>query len=73
MSGSPSPLRNRNNNNNGLDPRKSIGNVYLTPNKSSHPNNYDKISKMVDNCVKMECAGCRKLIPTHLFYDHLIS
>ena len=21
----------------------------------------------------MECLGCRKLIPTHLFYDHLVQ
>lgn len=28
---------------------------------------------MIESCVKMECVGCRKLIPTHLFYDHLLS
>jgi hypothetical protein len=48
--------------------------VYLTPNKSTTTNNnFDKLAKMIDNCVKMECAGCRKLIPTHLFFDHLIQ
>lgn len=26
---------------------------------------------MIENCIKMECVGCRKLIPTHLFYEHL--
>jgi len=33
----------------------------------------ENIYKMIENCVKMECSGCRKLIPTHLFYDHLHS
>jgi hypothetical protein len=47
--------------------------VYLTPNKRSHPNNIDQLSKMIENCVKMECSGCRKLIPTHLFYDHITT
>lgn len=56
---------------------------YLTPNKSSarsinHTSNkavfaIENIYKMIENCVKMECAGCRKLIPTQLFYDHLNS
>jgi hypothetical protein len=36
-----------------------------------HPNQGAKMQKMLENCVKMECIGCRKLIPTHLFYDHL--
>lgn len=30
-----------------------------------------KLYKMIEHCLKMECAGCRKLIPTHLFFDHL--
>lgn len=58
---------------------------YLTPNKSSSKSMnqtsqqahsvfaIENIYKMIENCVKMECAGCRKLIPTHLFYDHLNS
>jgi hypothetical protein len=33
----------------------------------------ENIYKMFENCVKVECAGCRKLIPTHLFYDHMNS
>lgn len=59
---------------------------YLTPNKSNRsmmmntnniPNSTQimidaKLYKMIEYCVKMECAGCRKLIPTHLFYDHLM-
>ena len=40
-----------------------------TPNKG----NGEKYAKMIENCVKMECAGCRKLIPTQLFYDHLLT
>lgn len=47
--------------------------VYMTPNKSSTPHNLEKLSKMIDNCVKMECAGCRKLIPTQVFFEHLIQ
>ena len=31
----------------------------------------ENIYKMIENCVKMECTQCRKLIPTHLFYDHI--
>jgi DNA-binding transcriptional regulator GbsR (MarR family) len=67
--------------------RRSFKDVasYLTPNKSSsksmnHTSQQahsvfavENIYKMIENCVKMECAGCRKLIPTHLFYDHLIT
>jgi len=28
---------------------------------------------MIDACVKMECLGCHKLIPTVQFYEHLID
>lgn len=53
--------------------------AYLTPDKSSRSvviQNMSqviesKLQKMIDNCVKMECIGCRKLIPTHLFYEHI--
>lgn len=66
----------------GSDIKKSFRDVasYLTPNKSSsksmnHTSHsvfaVENIYKMIENCVKMECVGCRKLIPTHLFYDHL--
>lgn len=65
------------------DLRRSLKDVtYMTPNKSNRSiiikqNNSQmiqgKLYKMIENCVKMECNGCRKLIPTHLFYDHLIS
>lgn len=67
------------------DLRKSMKDGgYMTPNKTNrsminpltqipnHNQSIDsKLYKMIENCVKMECAGCRKLIPTHLFYDHL--
>jgi hypothetical protein len=52
--------------------------TYMTPNKSNRsmmntnniPNSTQvmidiKLYKMIENCIKMECAGCRKLIPTH--------
>ncbi len=66
--------------------RRSFKDVasYLTPNKSSSKSvnltsqaahsvfAIENIYKMIENCVKMECSGCRKLIPTHLFYDHLV-
>lgn len=45
----------------------------MTPNKNSTPNNNEKFQRMIDNCVKMECSNCRKLVPTHLFYDHLVQ
>jgi hypothetical protein len=65
------------------DLRKSLKDVaYMTPGKSNrsmingnNPNSTQfidsKLYRMIECCVKMECAGCRKLIPTHLFYDHL--
>ena len=67
------------------DLRRSLKDVtYMTPNKSTRSmiNNVNalqtqllesKLLKMIENCIKMECAGCRKLIPTHLFYEHLIQ
>eukprot|EP00347_Sterkiella_histriomuscorum_P020750 403336615 len=70
ISGSPLPS----------DIRRSLKDVtYLTPNKSNRShliNNHSqvmetKFQKMIDSCVKMECIGCRKLIPTQLFYDHI--
>ena len=42
---------------------------YVTPNKTKN----ESYVKMIENCVKMECAGCRKLIPTHLFFEHLMT
>jgi hypothetical protein len=57
---------------NTIDMRHSIKETYLTPTKQQATPTEDKLSRMIDNCVKMECGGCRKLIPTHLFYEHLI-
>jgi hypothetical protein len=61
LSGSPLPS----------DIRRSLKDVaYLTPNKTSRSNLIQsqgleiRLQKMIDNCVKMECVGCRKLIPT---------
>jgi hypothetical protein len=67
-----------------MDMRKSFKDVasYMTPNKTNRSINNlntqqaisiieNKVYKMIENCVKMECAGCRKLIPTHLFYEHI--
>ena len=47
---------------------------FLTPGKnlSVNPGLLEKLSRMVDNCIKMECGGCRKLIPTNFFYEHLM-
>lgn len=34
---------------------------------------FARLKKMVDACVKMECLGCHKLIPTVQFFEHLIE
>jgi len=34
---------------------------------------FNRLKKMIDATIKMECAGCHKLIPTTQFYDHLIE
>ena len=72
---SESPMLKRNNSEIKKSFRADVAS-YLTPNKSSAKSQHsvfavENIYKMIENCVKMECVGCRKLIPTHLFYDHL--
>jgi len=52
---------------NGPECRQSLSN---TPGKISNTGG-DIVYRMLENCVKMECIGCRKLIPTHLFFEHL--
>jgi hypothetical protein len=34
---------------------------------------FTRLKKIIDATVKMECAGCHKLVPTIQFYDHLIE
>ena len=34
---------------------------------------FNRLKRMIDATVKMECLGCHKLIPTIQFYDHLIN
>ena len=34
---------------------------------------FNRLKKIIDAAVKMECAGCHKLVPTTQFYDHLID
>ena len=34
---------------------------------------FNRLKKMIDSTVKMECSGCHKLIPTIQFYDHLVD
>jgi predicted aldo/keto reductase-like oxidoreductase len=32
---------------------------------------FNRLKKMIDSAIKMECSGCHKLIPTTKFYEHL--
>ena len=34
---------------------------------------FSRLKTMIDATVKLECSGCRKLIPTCQFYEHLIE
>lgn len=34
---------------------------------------FDRLKKIIDCTVKVECVGCHKLIPTVQFYDHLMD
>lgn len=34
---------------------------------------FNRLKKMIDACVKMECLGCHQLVPTIMFYEHLID
>ena len=34
---------------------------------------FNRLKKMIDACVKMECLGCHQLVPTIQFYEHLID
>ena len=34
---------------------------------------FDRLKKIVDATVKLECYGCHKLIPTTQFYEHLLD
>jgi len=72
MSGSPMQNEMRKSAN-YLTPGKSQRSMFATNINSSQIIADTKLYKMIENCVKMECAGCRKLIPTHLFFDHLMQ
>ena len=32
---------------------------------------FNRLKKMIDSAIKMECSGCHKLIPTTKFYEHI--
>ena len=34
---------------------------------------FNRLKKMIDATVRLECAGCQKLIPTIQFYEHLLE
>jgi hypothetical protein len=34
---------------------------------------FGRLKKIIDACVKMQCSGCHKLIPTVQFWEHLLD
>jgi phenylalanine-4-hydroxylase len=34
---------------------------------------FERLKKIVDASVKMECESCHKLVPTTQFFQHLVS